>query len=67
MELLVFFLILVTMVIVRKWYLTQIELKSLKSDLREANRKLQTASVNSSSPYLNSSDLQRIFGDCLRV
>ena len=67
MEILVFILILVTMLIVRKWYLTKVELKSLKADIREANRRLGTACGNSSSPYLNSSDLQRIFGDCLRV
>jgi len=66
MEILNAFLILVTLVMLRKWYLIRVKLGSLKVDLAEAKRKLGS-SVNSCSPYLNHSDLQKVFGNCSKT
>jgi len=66
MEILNAFLILVTLVMLRKWYLIRVELRSLEADLVEAKRKYQS-SINPCSPYLNHSDLQKVFGDCSKM
>lgn len=67
MELLNFILILAAMITFRKWYLAKVELRSIRADLHDANRKLKNSSTKSCSHYLTHTDLERVFGDCTKV
>ncbi len=66
MEILNFILTLTAIIGLGKWFMVKEKVTTLKAELREAHLQLRRSSAKNCSEYLSHSDLERIFGDCLR-